>query len=169
MGSDYQNYLAGDIGGTKTLLAIFSMQNKKLVEERSEKFVNEDFESLEAIIEQFLVKDEKIASACFGIAGPVLEGKASMTNLPWVIESEKIKKRFNLKKIALINDLVANAYGIRALEKKDFVVLNRGKVCLEGNQGLVSAGTGLGLCPIYYYNKELVPFSSKVGHSDFVP
>lgn len=168
MQDDSQKYLAGDIGGTKTLLAIFSYEGEKLVIEREEKFKNKDFPSIEAITRQFLA-GEKVRSSCFGIAGPVQNGVCSMVNLPWVVDSHKIALEFGFEKAFLINDLLANAYGISVLQPKDFFVLQEGEEKEGENEGLISVGTGLGHSALFYYNGEKIPKASEGGHADFAP
>lgn len=163
-----QKYLAGDIGGTKTLLGVFSHQGDRMVIEREEKFINKDFPTLEAIIDKFLA-GEKVRSACFGIAGPVQNGVCSMVNLPWVVDSGKISREFRFEKTFLINDLLANAYGISVLGEKNLYVLQKGRESPKENQGLISVGTGLGFCALFYHNGERVPSASEGGHGDFAP
>jgi glucokinase len=122
-----ETILAGDIGGTKTRLGLFSISKGwyRLLSE--ETFQSQHYEGLEIMVKEFLERQKKIASACFGVAGPVIEGKVKATNLPWVIDAESLKKRLGLKKAGLINDLVANGYSIPLLKKGDFETLNAGK------------------------------------------
>lgn len=162
--------LVGDIGGTKTLLAVFSGSGKNWTLERQNRYVSREHGSLEEIIALFLEGEKEVfSSACFGIAGPVKEGESHTTNLPWVVESKKIEEKFRIKTVFLINDLKANAYGIQTLSEKDFFVLNKAR-SLEGeNQALISAGTGLGEAPIICYKGELIPSASEGGHADFSP
>lgn len=161
-------YLVGDIGGTKTLLAIAREKKKKLVFERLEKYVSREYKGLEDIIAKFL-KGEEVEAACFGIAGPVEKDICRTTNLPWIVNAKKISKRFKIDRVFLLNDLQANAYGLNTLTSKDLLTLNKGKAHPEGNRALISAGTGLGESPIYYHEKEHIPSASEGGHSDFAP
>jgi glucokinase len=96
---------------------------------------------LENILEDFLKGQRNIASACFGVAGPVTQEVVIATNLPWWIDTQSLEKMLPFKKVEVINDLVANAYGISALKKNDFEILSVGKI-KRGNQALISAGTG---------------------------
>lgn len=163
-------FLAADIGGTKTLLVSYKEKKKKLVEEKREKYVSQNYETLEAIIEGFLSDfQEPVDRACFGIAGPVKNQVAHATNLPWVVDAKKIGKRFSFQKCHLINDLEANAYGLNMIDAKDLLVINAGKEERGGNRALVSAGTGLGEAPIFYHKGEYVPSPSEGGHADFAP
>ncbi len=162
--------LAGDIGGTKTNLAIFEVNGTKLVSLAEEKYPSGDYSSLDAIVEKF-VKDHGHTPdwGSFGIAGPVRNGIAKTMNLPWIVDAQKIAKEIGFKQVWLLNDLQANAWGISALEDKDFEVLNVGKPDPDGNAAIISAGTGLGEAGIYWDGKQLQPFASEGGHSDFSP
>lgn len=162
--------LAGDIGGTKTLLAIYSGEGKKWTLEREQRYISRDYPNLEEIITAFLQEGKgDVSAACFGIAGPIKEGVAKATNLPWVVNAKNIQKQFKIPNTYLINDLKANAYGIQTLSEKDFYVLNEGKEIEGENRALVSAGTGLGEAPIIFHSGELIPTASEGGHADFAP
>jgi glucokinase len=161
-------FLSGDIGGTKTHLALYSTLNGKLILEREKRFLSFDYHSLEEILQSFLREEkEKIDAACFAFAGQI-DGKiAYATNLPWVVEIKNIEKKFSINKVFIINDLVLNAVGISALEKEDLYTLNKGKkVNAKANQALISAGTGLGESIII---EGTNPIYSEGGHCDFSP
>ena len=149
--------LAGDIGGTKTHLALIEQSHPvKILSEK--KYPSADYKSLYEIIEQFLKEfSSKVTGACFGIAGPVRDQRVQATNLPWVIDAKEIMEKLNVKDVYLINDLEANAYGLFVLEDKDFFVLNEGKK-QEGNQALISAGTGLGQAGLFFDGNTHTPF-----------
>ncbi len=160
--------LAGDIGGTKTSLAIYEVNGTKLQSLAEKKYPSADYDSLDKIVELFVKEHTEIPQwACFGIAGPVSNGIAKTTNLPWVIDAQKMADTIGFKKVWLLNDLEANAWGISALEKEDFFTLNEGKANLEANAAIISAGTGLGEAGLYNDGEKLLPFSSEGGHSDF--
>lgn len=157
--------LAGDIGGTKTHLALFAPKQKILAEK---KFVSREYGSLLEIIKEFLKEHrEPIKKACFGIAGPIVHGRCTATNLPWVIETDALVQKLGTKDVFLLNDLVANAYGLRTLRAEEFASLHPGSGESVGNQALVSAGTGLGEAGLFWDGKEHHPFSSEGGHTDF--
>lgn len=162
--------LAGDIGGTKTDLAIFEVNGSKLESLAEEKYPSSDYDSLDAIVEKF-VKDHGHTPewGSFGIAGPVRNGIAKTMNLPWVVDAQKMENEIGFKKVWLLNDLEANAWGISALEEKDFLVLNAGKPDPDGNASIISAGTGLGEAGLYWDGEKLCPFASEGGHSSFSP
>ena len=113
-------YLSGDIGGTKTHLAISEEKNEKLETIESKKFPRKNYPNLKEIIKEFIKnKNYSISKACFGIAGPVKDGKSQTTNLPWLINSETLKKELEIEKVSLINDLEANAYGLKMIKENE--------------------------------------------------
>jgi glucokinase len=162
--------LAGDIGGTNTRLALVDAASGalRIVAERT--FPSRERTSLEAAIAEFLSLNKcDLVRASFGIAGPVLNGRCEATNLPWVVDSRNLAKRLHLKRVGLINDLEANAFGIATLPSKDFVMLNKGTRNAKGNVAIISAGTGLGEAGMYWDGKIHRPFASEGGHVDFAP
>ena len=160
-------FLAGDIGGTKTNLALFD-ENLKILREK--KYSSQGHASLEEIIEEFGEDgDPEIKKMSFGIAGPIKDGICRTTNLPWVIDSHKMKGQFGMDAVYLLNDLESNAWGIKVLEPSDLYVLNEGHPHVEGNEALVSAGTGLGEAGLYYNGRDHIPFACEGGHCDFAP
>ena len=117
--------LAGDIGGTKTSLAIFEVNGNKLESLAEETYPSADYASLDEIVQKFVATQENIPEwASFGIAGPVRDGIAKTMNLPWVVDGKKMADEIGFKRVWLMNDLEANAWGIRALQEEDFFVLN---------------------------------------------
>ncbi len=163
--------LAGDIGGTKTSLAIFEVDGTKLTAIHEEKYPSGEYDSLYKIVEEFVKSHGDIpAYACFGIAGPVHNKETAKTmNLPWVVEASVMASEIGFKKVWLLNDLEANAWGIGALKEEDFFTLNVGKADKGANAAIISAGTGLGEAGIYFDGEHLNPFASEGGHSDFAP
>ena len=162
--------LAGDIGGTNTRLALFEPGAKgwKIRFERT--FPSRERPSLESTLEEFLsLRPAKITGASFGIAGPVRSGRCEATNLPWVVDAASVAKRLRLRRVGLVNDLVANAHGIVQLGSRDFVTLNRGARNASGNRALISAGTGLGEAGLLWDGRAHIPFASEGGHADFAP
>lgn len=162
--------LAGDIGGTKTRLALFQVDGMKLVAEQEETFSSGGYASLDEILRQFAGAGELgCRHACFGIAGPVIAGKAHATNLPWVVDAARLAQELGLDRVTLINDLEANAWGIAALCERDFMVLNVGDPWAAGNAVVIAAGTGLGEAGMYWDGKRHRPFAAEGGHTDFSP
>ena len=164
--------LAGDIGGTKTDLALFSGDRRSSVFEAEATFASGDYPSLEAIVRQYLdgiTGDVDIVAACFGVAGPVLRGEAKITNLPWIIKEETLAKTFSFAEVRLINDLMACAYAVPLLEKGDLYELNRGVDSPQGAIALVAPGTGLGEAFLISDKKRYLACPSEGGHTDFAP
>jgi glucokinase len=160
--------LAGDVGGTNTRLGLFEVTRGRLRLLSEKTYLSKRYKGLENILVSFLRGKKGIASACFGVAGPVTEEVIIATNLPWWIDIQSLWKILSLKKVAVINDLVANAYGISVLKKGDFEILNAGKT-KRGNQALISAGTGLGEAILFWDGKQHVPSPSEGGHAEFGP
>jgi glucokinase len=162
--------LAGDIGGTNTRLALVEATAEELRIVAQETFPSRERTSLEATIAEFLhLHSCDLTSASFGIAGPVRKGRCEATNLPWVVDSKTVAKRLRLKRVGLLNDLEANAYGISDLQSKDFAILNKGVRNARGNMAIISAGTGLGEAGMYWDGETHRPFPSEGGHVDFAP
>ena len=160
--------LAGDIGGTKTHLGLFRITDGRCYLSFEETFLSKNYPNLEAILRDFLKDEKGIGAACFGIAGPVIEDRVTATNLPWHLDRRSLQRELSVGKVALINDLVANAYGIAVLKKNEFEVLNTGKK-MNGNAALISAGTGLGEAILFWNGKRYVPSPSEGGHAEFAP
>jgi glucokinase len=161
--------LAGDIGGTKVNLAFFT-EGMRLIPDNLASFPSRDYFSLEEIAHKFL-SDRKLKAdyACFGIAGPVKQGRVAVTNLPWVITDKDLKQTLGVKNVWLINDLEANAHGIYGLTPQDFITLNKGEEGAIGNAAIISAGTGLGEAGLFWDGNRHLPIASEGGHSDFAP
>jgi glucokinase len=160
--------LAGDIGGTNTRLGLFEVSGSRLRLSYEKTFLSKNYKGIENILADFLRGQKGIAAACFGVAGPVTEEVVIATNLPWWIDIHSLQKVLLLKKVEVINDLVANAYGISVLKKIDFEILNVGRI-KKGNQALISAGTGLGEAILFWDGKQHVPSPSEGGHAEFGP
>jgi glucokinase len=160
--------LAGDVGGTNTRLGVFEVNRGRLRLLFEKIFLSKNYKGLENILKDFLRGKKGIAAACFGVAGPVTQEVVVATNLPWWIDIQSLQKVLSLKKMEVINDLVANAYGISVLDKRDFEILNVGK-SKKGNQALISAGTGLGEAILFWDGKQHVPSPSEGGHIEFGP
>jgi len=163
--------LAGDIGATRTRMAAFQAEANKLELVVDKTYKSQEHGGLQEIISAF-VKTEGIPvhRACFGVAGPVRAGRSKISNLPWTIDSRDLATQLKLPSIGLINDLEAYAYGIDALESKDFVTLSEGLgEEAEGNRVVISARTGLGVAGLYWDGFRHHPFPCEGGHSDFAP
>lgn len=160
--------LAGDVGATKTHLALFEKSEKRKWT-ADEKYKSAHHESLSAIIKQFLTAHPaKIERACFGVPGVVIDGKCNPTNLPWVVDAQMLSNELGIPSVFLINDLEANAYGIGCLHAEELFTLNKGK-SHSGNQAIISAGTGLGEAGIFWNGNTHIPFATEGGHGTFAP
>ena len=161
--------LAGDIGGTNARLAYFQPQNGhlRLLSERV--FPSREYSEFGEIVSKFL-KDAgtRPEIACFGIAGPVHNGRVETSNLPWVIEQSRLSRQIELPATLLINDLEANAWGIGALGPGDLVALNQ-VVPSNGNQAVIAPGTGLGEAGLFWNGRQHQVFACEGGHTDFAP
>ena len=161
--------VAGDIGGTKTRLAIISVAGPQVHIEREVSYPSRDFASFEALLEGFLTGIEVPVHAAFGIAGPVQRGAVRTTNLPWYIEADVIRQRFAFKGCTLLNDLEATAYGLPALGVEDVLVLQEGDPGAHGNTAVIAAGTGLGEAGMYWDGQRHLPYATEGGHTSFSP
>ncbi|MBA5866531.1 MAG: glucokinase [Nitrospira sp. CR1.3] len=190
--------LAGDIGGTKTHLALFEWKSERTDPTRAESFHSADYASLEEILEEFLTPpkpatpidelsspaDEasesglhseqpgppKIEAACFGVAGPVFQNQCRTTNLPWVLDGAVLAKRFDIPKVQLLNDLEATAHGILLLRPDELHPLNVGTPPTQQQAiALLAAGTGLGESILFWDGTRYRPMPSEGGHADFAP
>ena len=162
--------LAGDIGGTKTSLALFSINGDKLRIEAEQNFLSKKYSGLSPILDEFRVRNnESIDAACFGVAGPVVDGHVKTTNLPWIIDSQALRAALKTETVYLLNDLEATAYGVFTLENEEFYALNEGTMHYTGNKALIAAGTGLGQAILYDNGRHFHALPSEGGHADFAP
>ncbi len=162
--------LAGDVGGTNVRLAAFELTDNHLKPIVGGKVLSRDYAGLRDIVHGFIkVHQINITSAGFGVAGPVQNGKASVTNLPWIVDAYELASDLGLTSVALLNDLEANAYGIGELESHDFITLNGGNPDASGNAAVIAAGTGLGEAGLFWDGTRHHVFACEGGHADFAP
>jgi glucokinase len=161
--------LAGDIGGTNARLALFDVRNGQFNLVTATVFPSQRYSGLDQIVTEFVnTSGMRPSQACFGVAGPVTNGKVETSNLPWIIESRRLADELQIKKALLINDLEATGWGIAALTAGDLVALNK-LTGAAGNQALIAAGTGLGEAGLYWDGTRHHVFASEGGHCDFAP
>ena len=162
--------LAGDIGGTKTALAILSDEAGPHVPVRQTEVHSADYASLEAIAAEFVEQSQlPVDRACFGVAGPVFGGRVITTNLPWHIDQAVLLKELNLKAIHLMNDLEAIACAVPSLRSTDVHTLNVGEPVPGAPMAVIAPGTGLGESFLTWNGQRYETHSSEGGHSDFAP
>lgn len=160
--------LAGDVGGTNVRLALIEVEGGKLARKDEKTFLSRDVPGLEQPIEEFLA-GRRVAASGFGVAGPVHNGRCKATNLPWVVDAAVLAKSLALPRVALVNDLFANALGLGELGPADFAVMNAGVEDPAGNAALIAAGTGLGEAYLVMVSGRFVPQASEGGHASFAP
>ena len=163
--------LAGDIGGTKTNVALFQADAGQLGTPINQKsFPSRQYDSLDAIVKEYIAANPaEVQYACFGIAGPVVGGRVETSNLAWTIYADTLAQTIGVERVVLINDLEATAYGIEGLRNEQLYTLNEGTDAQAGHRALIAAGTGLGMAGIYWDGQRYHPMASEGGHADFAP
>ena len=167
--------LAGDVGGTKCNLALFSQESGKLTAVYQQRFASKEFAQFDRIVKEFsrqaapYLAGDRIVAAGFGVAGPVINNRVRATNLPWTVDTENLIEVLKVKQVVVLNDLGATGHSIEHLPKEDFCVLNPGKIEFGGTKALLAAGTGLGQAILVWNGARYQVVPSEGGHSDFAP
>ena len=162
--------LAGDVGGTKTQLGLFEHSAGKLLLVREHRYATIDFDSLEAVCADFLGVTPAVNAACLGVPGPIIDGRAHATNVPWQLSAASLSRALNGVPVRLLNDLAAIAYGMVHLKPAEFEVLHRAEdPPVHGNIAVIAAGTGLGESALVWEGDKYYAVASEGGHSDFAP
>ncbi len=179
--------LAGDVGGTKTRLAFCQLENGRIIKQQTDTFVSRDYSCLEEVVQSFINKyDVSVTRSCFGVPGPVVNGEAKATKLPWHFKEEQISNNLNIPAVKLVNDLVATAAAVPHLMPEDLFVLHEGEPfdsTAEGQSqnrnsesgkaedviGVLAPGTGLGQAYVYSNAGQRYIMASEGGHVDFAP
>jgi glucokinase len=162
--------IAGDIGGTKTRLALVSPEAGPRQFVAEQEFHSADFNGLQPVVEAFLAKTGvRPTSACFDVAGPVIDGQARMTNLAWDLNEAELCRGLGLARVTLLNDLNAVAHAIPHLKPEQLVDINPGKAKLHGAIAVMAPGTGLGEAFLIWSGTAYVACPSEGGHRDFAP
>jgi len=169
VGADEVLILAGDVGGTKTLLSLCKYVRNELQIIKEKKFPSKEYKSLNAIIKEFLAGEESPSVISIAVAGPITKGTADLTNLKWLGNDEAIKKEFGVQQVFLLNDLESTAYGLAELHHEDFIVLHNGDESVGGNVAIIAPGTGLGEAGMYWDGHAYHPFATEGGHCDYAP
>jgi glucokinase len=162
--------LAGDLGGTKTLLGLFEPGERRPRQVIARAYPTQEFTSFTAILDAF-ARDTGGAlaadAAAIGVAGPIVDLEAQLTNVSWSVSVAEIAKRLETPRIGLLNDLEAMAYSVAVLEGHELMVLQRGERKAKGNAAVIAAGTGLGEAYLHLVNGRWLPVASEGGHADF--
>jgi glucokinase len=164
--------LAGDVGGTKTLLGLFERGELRPRHVVSRAYPTQEFDSFTAILDAFAhdigapIAADAVAA---GVAGPIVDRRAKLTNIAWDVSAAEIARRLDTPRIALLNDLEAMAYSVDVLDGAELVALQRGERNPHGNAAVIAAGTGLGEAYLHFVNGRLLPVASEGGHADFAP
>src|SRR5689334_12301679 len=168
---DVTMLIAGDIGGTKTLLGLFEPAGPRPRRTFVRSFVTLEHPDLPSMIAGFLEEAHtaapSITAAAFGVAGPVIDDAAMLTNVPWKVDAQGVRLRFGFNRVALLNDLEAMAYSIPVLDESELYTLQPGEPAPHGNIALIAAGTGLGEALLHKVGGRYVPSASEGGHADF--
>jgi len=163
--------LAGDVGGTKTLLGLFDCSNPRPSRLLARTFGTLDFDALPAMVDVFLRESgtppERIGIACFGAAGPVIDQAADLTNVPWRVDAREVERAFPFESVHLLNDLQSMAYSVSVLDDSELLVLQDGLAQPDGNIAIIAAGTGLGEGLLHSIGGRRIPSPSEGGHADF--
>jgi glucokinase len=163
--------LAGDVGGTKTNLALFTHDGDWREPVHEATFPSGNYPSLEALVQDYLAGQRvtSIDHASFGVAGPVIEGHATVTNLPWMMEEQRLQQQLNIPSVRLLNDLDAIAHAVPFLDERDLATINAGQPAPTGAIAVIAPGTGLGEAYLTWDGSAYQPHTSEGGHADFAP
>ncbi len=164
--------LAGDVGGTKTLLGLFTAGRERPEPVEVGEFITLEYDGLEPMVREFLrawnVDQRAVRAACFGVAGAVTDHQvARLTNVPWLVDSDRIIETLGIERTIILNDLEALAYAVPVLEPDELAVLQHGVPIPSGNAAVIAAGTGLGEALLHNVDGRFVPGASEGGHADF--
>jgi glucokinase len=165
--------LAGDVGATKTLVGLFAAGAARPTVLGHHTFTTRDHASLEAIVDAFLdatrTPRATVEAATFGVAGPIVEQVAELTNVPWSVSASGLAAAFAFPRVTLLNDLEAMAYSVPVLRADELACLQEGRKIATGNAALIAAGTGLGEALLHQVGGRLIPSPTEGGHADFAP
>src|SRR5687767_12609461 len=163
--------LAGDVGGTKTLLGLFSPAPDRPTPIEVGEFVTLDYDGLEPMVREFLraqsIDARRIEAASVGVAGAVTAQVARLTNVPWLVDGAALDTEFGFRRSRVLNDLEALAYGVTVLDTTELKSLQVGVAVPDGNAAVIAAGTGLGEALLHNVDGRFIPAASEGGHADF--
>lgn len=160
--------LAGDVGGTKTLLALYQQQGPDWSCVKKQQYGSAVFADFTDVLAVFLA-GETVTHVCIGVAGPVMDGDCRTTNLPWFLKNSEIAAQTGAVQVLLLNDLAAMAWGVLNLPDSDFVELNPAAKIKQGNVAVLAAGTGLGEAIVAWNGQKHHVIATEGGNTDFAP
>ncbi len=162
--------LAGDIGGTKVVLALYEESGGAVTMRREQTFASREHATFDEVLAAFLGDPRApLRGACIAVAGPVIDGRCETTNLPWVLDEKELAERLHVPRVKLLNDIEGAAIGMLTLPPNELCALNRGAGRRDRNAGVISTGTGLGEAILYWDGTAHHPIASEGGHGDFAP
>ena len=168
VGDKITTVFAGDIGATKTNLALFQLEGDRLTLLHEAQYKSNDYMNIIDLIKAFKQSILPFPdSICFGVAGPILNGRAKLSNIDWEIDSNELSDHFKVKNVYLINDLEATAYGLAMMNEMDVTTIHKGDDTAYGNAAVIAPGTGLGEAGLFWDGNFYHPFATEGGHSDF--
>ena len=162
--------LAGDVGGTKTLLGIYEPGTPRPIARDIRRFATLDYPGLSAMVAEFIGArraPRSIESAAFGVAGPVRGAVSELTNVPWHVDAMELAELFSIPRVRLLNDVVAMGHAVDVLTPDELTVLQAGRPIADGNAALIAPGTGCGVATLHRIGGRFVPIASEAGHADF--
>jgi glucokinase len=168
--------LAGDIGGTKTLLRFAEKNTDGFTVLYEQRFAGADYANFSDVLREFIANSKnhlgdlpRLSGACLAIAGPVRDRQSQLTNLGWFFDSDRLAEEFNIANVSLINDFVAVGYGVLGLKSDDLYTLQKGRVAERSPIGVIGAGTGLGEAYLGWNGDRYEVYPTEGGHTDFAP
>lgn len=161
--------LAGDVGGTKTSLALYRREARGLLRDRMATYRSREHADFDTILRDFLGEGTVVERACVGVAGPVEDGRCRLTNLDWEVDEASLRRTLGVRDATLVNDLQATASSLPFLPASDRTMIQEGKADPGGNMAVLSAGTGLGEGFLVGSGAGYIPLASEGGHVDFAP
>ena len=162
--------LGGDLGGTKTLLALAEKDAAGSIRiVRQQRFASADYPTFDALLDEFLADRPSIAAACFGVAGPTDGQSAKLTYLPWSLVASNLARRFAIPKVSLANDFAAAAHGLALVDAENIVTLCAGQPIDHAPRVILGAGTGLGVAGLVWQGDRYRIIAGEGGHMGFAP
>src|SRR5215469_949400 len=162
--------VAGDIGGTKSNIGLFDIQQGKLVRVAHKRYLSHQHAGLQEILQDFLSENRaRITAASFGVAGPVVDNRVHGTNLPWIVDGAAMAAFLGLPRVRILNDLESTAFGVGVLTPNDLATIYEGVPLRNATSVVIAAGTGLGEAVLFWDGSKHLAMGTEGGHADFAP